>query len=109
MTFTMQWQLATGYILEAVDHGIQTHVHRKDTPPVVANTHVANCFALYGKIPWHFPWGFCQIAGNSLWVLDPLLPKRGGQFSPKKKNAQDSSIACLDPLFVLKQLFVFSF
>ena len=109
MTITMQWQLATGYILGAVDHGIRTHVHRKDTPPVVANTHVANCFALYGKIPRYFPWGFFQIAGNSLWVLEPLLVKRGGQFLRKNRTPRIHPLPAPDPLFVLKQLFVFSF
>ena len=66
MTITMQWQLATGYILEAVDHGIQTHVQQKNMLPVVANAHVANCFAWSVNIPTHFPWGFPQIGGSSL-------------------------------------------
>ena len=37
MTITMQRQLATGYIPEALDHGIHTHVPKKNKPPVVNN------------------------------------------------------------------------
>ena len=33
----MQWQLATRYIPKALDHGIRTHVPKKNRPPVVAN------------------------------------------------------------------------
>ena len=35
MTITMQWQLATAYILGMLDHRIRTHM--KNRPPVVAN------------------------------------------------------------------------
>ena len=37
MTITMQWRLATGYIPEELDHGIRTHVPKKNGPPVVSN------------------------------------------------------------------------
>ena len=37
MTITMQWQLATGYMPESLDHGIRTHVQKKNRPLVVAN------------------------------------------------------------------------
>ena len=37
MTVTMQSPLAMGHILEALDHGIRTHVPKKNRPPVVSN------------------------------------------------------------------------
>ena len=37
MTTTMKWQLATGYILRELDHGIRSHVPKKNRPPVVVN------------------------------------------------------------------------
>ena len=37
MTIKVQWQLSTGYIPEELDHGIRTHVPKKNRPPVVSN------------------------------------------------------------------------
>ena len=37
VTITMQWQLSTGNIPEELDHGIRTHVPKKNRPPVVSN------------------------------------------------------------------------
>ena len=50
MTATMQWQLATGYIPRELEHGIQTHVPKKNMPPVVVNMRLLTMLKERAKI-----------------------------------------------------------
>ena len=60
-------------------------------------SHVAYSFASYVKIPGDFPWGFFQTAGESGCVLEPLLPKCGGQVLSEKKTLGCYPVPARDP------------
>ena len=50
MTITMKWRLAIGYIPEALDHGIRTHVPKKNIPPLVNNMRLLSMLNERAKI-----------------------------------------------------------
>ena len=50
MTITMQCHVTTGYIPEAVDHGIRMHVPKKNKPLVVSNMRQLTILNEHAKI-----------------------------------------------------------